>query len=90
MISDNLMLNDDKTEFLIPGTKQQLAKVNIDNIKLGSENVSPVPVVRNLGSWFDSQLTMSSHISKPFSVAFYHLYNISAYTSIYLKKLWGR
>ena len=33
MISDNLMLNDDKTEFLILRTKQQLAKVNIDNVK---------------------------------------------------------
>ena len=76
MISDNLMLNDDKTEFLKLGTKQQLTKVNIDNIKVGSANVSPVPVVRNLGSWFDSQLTMSSHISKLCSVAFYHLYNI--------------
>ena len=76
MISDNLMLNDDKTEFLILGTKQQLTKVNIDNIKVGSANVSPVPVVRNLGSWFDSQLTMSSHTSKLCSVAFYHLYNI--------------
>ena len=62
-ISDNLMLNDDKTEFLMLGTKQQLAKVNIDNMKVGSANVSPVPAVRNLGSWFDSQLTMFSHIS---------------------------
>ena len=50
----NLMLNDDKTEFLILVTKQQLAKVNIDNIKVGSVDVSPVRVVRNLGSWFDS------------------------------------
>ena len=58
MISDNLTLNDNKTEFLILGTKQQQAKVNIDNIKVGSANVSPVPVVRNLGSWFDSQLTV--------------------------------
>ena len=76
MISVNLMLNDDKTEFLILGTRQQLAKVNIDNIKVGSANVSPVSAVRNLGSWFDSQLTMSSHISKLCSVAFYHLCNI--------------
>ena len=76
MISDNLMLNDDKTEFLILGTRQQLAKVNIDNIKVGSANVSPVSAVRNLGSWLESQLTMSSHISKLCSVAFYHLCNI--------------
>ena len=51
MISDNLMLNDDKTEFLILGTKQQLAKANIDNIKVGSANVSPVPA-RGFGRYY--------------------------------------
>ena len=44
-----IMLNDDKTEFVILSTKQQLTKVNINNIKVGPANVSPVPVVRNLG-----------------------------------------
>ena len=43
---------------------------------MGSARVSPVSAVRNLGSWFDSQLTMSSHISKLCSVVFYHLCNI--------------
>ena len=76
MISNNLILNEDKAEFLILSTKQQLAKVNNDNIKVGSANVSPVAVVRKFGSWFDSQLTMSSHISKLRFVAFYHLYSI--------------
>ena len=66
----------DKTEFLILGTKQQLAKVNIDNIKVGFTYVTPVPVVRNLGSCFDSQLTMFSHINKLCSVAFCYLYDI--------------
>lgn len=36
----------------------------------------PVLVVRNLVSWFYSQLSMSSDISELCSVAFYHLYNI--------------
>ena len=76
MISDNLMLNDDKTEFLIIGTRQQLAKVNINCIRVGSTDVCPVAVARNLGSWFDEQLTMSTHISKLCGVAFYHLHNI--------------
>ena len=76
MISDNLMLNDDKTEFLIIGTRQQLAKVNINCIRVGSTDVCPVTVARNLGSWFDEQLTMSTHISKLCGVAFYHLHNI--------------
>ena len=35
MIADNLMLNDDKTEFLIIGTRQELAKVNINCIRVG-------------------------------------------------------
>ena len=61
MISDNLMLNDDKTEFLIIGTRQQLAKVNINCIRVGSTDVCPVTVARNLGLWFDEQLTMSTH-----------------------------
>ena len=89
LISNNLILNEDKAEFLILGTKQQLAKVNNDNIKVGSANVSPVAVVRNLGSWFDSQLTMSSHISKLCFGAFYHLYNIRAYTQVFISRSYG-
>jgi len=76
MITDKLMLNDNKTEFIVIGTRQQLAKVNFDSITVGSSEVRPVPIVRNLGSWFDSQLTMSSHISKLCGAAFYHLHNI--------------
>ena len=76
MISDNLMLNDYKTEFLIIGTRQQLAKVNINCIRVGSTDVCPVTVARNLGSWFDEQLTMSTDISKLCRVAFFHSHNI--------------
>ena len=36
MIRDRLMLKDDKTEFLLPGTKQKLAKVDINYITLVS------------------------------------------------------
>ena len=71
------MLNDDKTEFLLLGTKQQLAKVDINSITVGESVVNTKPVVRNLGSWFDSQLSMSTHISKLCSSAFFDLHNIS-------------
>ena len=33
--------------------------------------------MRNLGSWFDRNLDMSSHISKQCASSFYHLHNIS-------------
>jgi len=42
------MLNDDKTAFLLLGTKQQLAKVDINSITVGESVVNTV--VRNLGS----------------------------------------
>jgi len=42
MREDQLMLNDDKTEFLIVGTRQQLSKVSIQSIKIGQTEVSPV------------------------------------------------
>jgi hypothetical protein len=36
MESDKLMLNDDKTEFMIIGTNQQLTKVSIKHLCVGS------------------------------------------------------
>ena len=77
MINDRLLLNDDKTEFPLLGTRQQLAKVDIRNIRVGSSEVSSQPVVKNLGASLDSTMTMSTHISKLCGAAFYHLHNIS-------------
>jgi len=34
MLSGRLMVNDDKTEFLIIGTRYQLEKVNIDHVSV--------------------------------------------------------
>ena len=71
------MFNDDKAEFLLLGTWQQLAKVDINSITVGESVVNTKPVVRNLDSWFDSRLSKSIHISKLCSLAFFHLHNIS-------------
>ena len=76
MLHDKLMINDDKTEFLIIGTKQQLAKLSVDSLKIGSTSIVPSTSVRNLGAWFDSNLGMSTHITKACSISFFHLHNI--------------
>ena len=76
MNNDKLLLNDDKTEFLMIGTKQQLAKVNIDHILIGDSAIRPKGVVKNLGTWLDSTLSMNSHVNNICSNAFYYLYNI--------------
>ena len=70
------MINDDKTEFLLIGTRQQLSKINDCRITVGDVNINPVSCVRNLGSWFDNKLCMSTHITKACNAAFYHLHNI--------------
>ena len=71
-----LLLNEEKAEFLLTGTKQQLAKVDIVHIKVGKVNIAPHSPVKNLGVWFDSNLSMVDHITKTCSAAFYYLYNI--------------
>ena len=70
------MLNDDKAEFLIIGTRQQLSKVSIQSIKIAQTEVSPVASARNVGTWLDTHLDMRTHITKTCSSAFYYLYNI--------------
>ena len=75
MTNDKLLLNDDKTEFLMTGTKQQLAKVNIDHM-IGDCVIRPKGVVKNLGTWLDSTLSMNSYVNNTCSNAFYYLYNI--------------
>ena len=63
-------------ELLIIGTPQQLDKVVITHIRVGNTNIYPVPVARNLGSWFDANISMTDHISKICSSSFYYLYNL--------------
>ena len=43
---------------------------------MGDNRISPSPCVKNLGSWFDSNLSMTDHINKACNAAFYHLHNL--------------
>ena len=65
MRENKLLLNEEKTEFLWIGTKQQLAKVNIGHIATHTP-------VKSLGVWFDLDLSMIDHITKISSAAFYY------------------
>ena len=76
MLNDKLKLNDEKTKFKIIGTVQQLAKVSINSLRVGDATITPVSSARNLGSWFQSKLTLAFHISKTCNSAFYYLYNL--------------
>ena len=46
MIRDRLMINDDKTELILIGTRQQLGKINdVCNISVGDYDTILVPVL---------------------------------------------
>ena len=79
-LQDRLKLNDDKTEFIVIGTRQQLAKVNVDSLQVGESIVTAASIVRNLGCWFDDQLKMDTYINNICRSAFFHLYNIRRIT----------
>ena len=74
MVSDPLLLNDDKTEFLLIGTRQQLSKVEALPLRVVTMDVEPVNCIRNLGAWFDSMLSIETHINKVCSSGFYYLH----------------
>ena len=77
MYDSKLLLNEAKTEFLLIGTKQQLAKGNIPHVKVGNVNIAPgILLLKILRVWFDSNLSLADHITKTRSAAFYHLYSI--------------
>ena len=85
MTTGKLLTNDNKMEFLLIGMKQQLAKVSISRITIGDTEIATQLPVRNLGIWFDSNLSMNAHITKTSSAAFYYLCNIR-YIRKYLSK----
>ena len=64
MLTDKLKLNDDKTEFIIIGTRQQLKKVTFNTFRVGNTQVTSLSQAKNLGSWFDAQMNLNTHVTK--------------------------
>ena len=77
MAQNSLKLNDDKSEFVIIGTKQQLDKVNVNTVQIGSSSVKRNMSARNIGVWFDENLKLKDHVQKVCQSAWFHLRNIS-------------
>ena len=76
MMANMLKLTDDKTELIIFGTRQQLAKIGEVSINIGSIQVQLVDHVRNLGYHGDRLLKNGPHINKLVSNLYLQLKNI--------------
>ncbi|XP_033104513.1 uncharacterized protein LOC117107087 [Anneissia japonica] len=71
-----LKLNDEKTEYILIGSRRQLEKLPQNYLTIGESQIYSSPLVRNLGVIMDSTLTMSNHISKTTSTSSFHIRNI--------------
>ena len=79
------MINGEKTELILIGTRQQLGKINdVCNISVGDYDIYPSSCVRNLGAWFDNKLSMSTHVTKICNAAFITYIILEGLRSIYL------
>ena len=63
-------------EVIWSGWKANLAKLDaIDcSVRVGSNTVQSVPVVRDLGVLLDANLSMKQHINKVAAACYYQLY----------------
>ena len=60
-----LMLNTNKTEFIVFTSPRNQVKVNMEEcvMHIGGDIIKPSKCVRDLGSYLDSNLSMDSHIN---------------------------
>jgi hypothetical protein len=74
-MSPNLLaLNPSKTEFLLIGTRQQLAKIADISLALTPDTtLKPAKSARNLGFIFDTHLSYHDQISSLTKACFYHI-----------------
>ena len=69
-----LSLNPNKTEFLVIGTPQQLAKLNNPVLAFDSNTIlKPVTSARSLGILFDNHLSFTNQITSLSKSCFYHI-----------------
>ena len=71
-----LTLNQSKTEFILIGIPQQLAKCSNMAINIGGNEIYALNCVRNLDAYFDKYMTMEQHIKSKCKAAYAQLYNI--------------
>ena len=64
MRTNLLKLNDDKTEVMLIGTRQQLTKLPKVTVKIGNESIKPAETVCNLGIYWNKTMTTTTHINR--------------------------
>jgi hypothetical protein len=79
MSSNRLKLNPAKTEFLWCSTPRMAHHIDyITPFVIDGATISPAKSAKLLGAYFDSELSMTRHISSTVSTCFYQLRRLKA------------
>ena len=74
--SNRLQLNPGKTEFLWCSTARRLHLIDSGVFSLGGGHITASTSVRDLGAYFDRDMSMTTHVNRPVSSSFYQLRRI--------------
>ena len=74
---NKLKLNESKTEFFVAASPYYEKRLPEITLTIGNSRIKPSQTIRNLGAYFDSNMTMASHITNVSRTIIFHLRNIS-------------
>ena len=77
MTMNFLKLNDSKTEFVILGSPQDVAKVTEWTVTVGGNEILPSTSARNIGAYFDSSLDMKQHVNNIIKSCYHQIRSLS-------------
>jgi hypothetical protein len=77
MAGNHLKMNEEKTGFMILGSKHNLSKLTNIKLNIGGHSVYPSESARNIGVIFNSTMSMEHHVISVCKSANFHLRNIS-------------
>ncbi len=72
-----LLCNDDKTELMLFASHHKVP-IEFPGLQIGSEQIIPSQIARNIGLVMDTGLSFSNHVSNVVSVAAFHLKNTAS------------
>ena len=76
MYTNKLKLNDNKSEFVVLGSRAQVNKTSLGSVVVGNDAVQFSDKVKNLGVILDSQLNMHHHVKSVCKSVYFHIRNI--------------
>ncbi len=76
LLQNKLMVNDDKTIFMLLGSSYWLKKLDMSSFQMGEVEIKAADDTRNLGIIFDKEMNFEKHISTTCGKGYYHVKNL--------------